>query len=289
MRSLLDRIREGLVLGDGAIGTMLMQSGLPAGQPPERWTLEHPDRVAAVARAYAAAGSEILTTNTFGASPMRLAVHGLQDRIDEINARGVAAAREGAGPGLWVAGSVGPCGRLLAPLGDARPEEVRDGFRRQVAALAAAGADLIIIETMTDLEEASLAAGAVRDEAPGLPIIVTMTFEVTKRGAFTIMGTSVPAACSRLEAEGASVVGANCGAGADAMRHVAAEFAAATRLPLAFQPNAGLPVQRGDRLEYPQPPEIFAAEAAPLRGIAAILGGCCGTTPDHIRALRSLR
>jgi 5-methyltetrahydrofolate--homocysteine methyltransferase len=288
MPSFLDRIRQGLVIGDGAMGTMLIGWGLPSGQPPERWTLERPDRVAEVARAYAGAGSEVVTTNTFGGSPMRLAVHGLADRVEEINARAVALAREGAGSGVFVAGSVGPCGRLLAPLGDANREEVGDGFRRQVAALASAGIDAIVIETMTDIEEAALALGAVRAEAPGIPSIVTMTFELSKRGAFTIMGTSVPAAASRLEAEGATMIGANCGTGADAMRLVAREFTVVSRLPLAFQPNAGLPVQRDDRLEYPQPPKVFAAEAAPLRTIATLLGGCCGTTPEHIRALREL-
>ncbi len=289
MKPLADRLRRReRLLADGAIGTMLIARGLPPGEPPERWTIERPHAVEAVARAYADAGADLLTTNTFGASPLRLRAHGLEDRLDEINNRGVQLARDASDGRAYVLASIGPTGHLLKPLGDVDAQTVLDGFRRQAAALAAAGADAICIETMTDAVEAVLAIEAVKAEAPGLPVFATMTFDLTPRGPFTVMGVDVPRACSRLQEAGADLVGANCGAGAEAMLAVAREFSRATTLPLIFQPNAGLPEHQEGRLVYPQPPAAFASQVAPLLEIATVIGGCCGTTPAHIAALRAM-
>jgi 5-methyltetrahydrofolate--homocysteine methyltransferase len=187
-----------------------------------------------------------------------------------------------------VVGSIGPTGRLFKPIGDVDAAVVLDGFCRQVAALAGAGVDGFCVETMTDLEEAVLAVEAVRREAPGLPVFATMSFDLTPRGPFTIMGVSVARAAARLEEAGADAIGANCGTGPDSMLVVARAFAEATTLPLIFQPNAGLPQRLDDRLVYPQTAASFAAQAAQLASHATIVGGCCGTTPAHIAALKAL-
>jgi methionine synthase I (cobalamin-dependent) len=282
-----ERIGAGLVIGDGGWGTMLVAGGLTPGSPPERWTFERPDAIADVARQYADAGAELITTNTFGASPLRLAQQGLEEQTEELNRGAVGIVREALGNAVLVSGSIGPTGHILAPLGDADRGEVAAGYGRQARALAEAGADLFCIETMTDLDEAVLAVRAARAAAPQVPIVATMTFDVTPRGAFTVMGVSVIAAAAALAAAGADVVGANCGSGVEEMIIVAREFLDATSLPVAIQPNAGLPRLAGGKLVYPTEPEEFAAAMAALaREGVRLIGGCCGTTPDHIRAVR---
>ncbi len=282
----IERVRRGAVIADGAWGSMLLARGLAAGHAPETWTLERPDQIVALAREYLDAGAEIITTNTFGGSRLRLRQHGLEARGDEINRRGVELIRDTVDGRAYVSASVGPCGLLLQPLGDADPAQVEDGFRRQITTLASAGADVICIETMTDLVEATAAIRAARTVAPALPVIATMTFDMARRGPFTMMGVSVEQAVSGLTAAGAAIVGANCGNGVEAMRMVAAAFKQHARVPIAMRPNAGLPEQRGSQLVYLETPERFAEGAAAIveSGIA-IVGGCCGTTPDHIRAL----
>ena len=282
----LDRVRQGCLVADGAWGSMLIERGLAVGRAPETWTLERPDDITALGREYVEAGAEIITTNTFGGSPVRLGQHGLGDRVHDVNRRGVELARAAAAGRAYVSASVGPTGLMLQPLGDADPAVVEEGYREQIRALAASGTDVICIETMTDLVEATLAVRAARTVAPGLPIMATMTFDLTPRGPFTMMGVPVARAVEGLAAAGASIVGANCGNGVDAMAEVARAFQECTSLPIAVRPNAGLPERRGGRLVYLESPERFADAAAALvdRGIA-IVGGCCGTTPAHIRAL----
>ncbi|HEU5163350.1 MAG TPA: homocysteine S-methyltransferase family protein [Thermoanaerobaculia bacterium] len=288
MPSFRARLESGtVVVGDGGWGTMLAARGLPLGAPPERWTLEHPDVIAEIATAYADAGAELITTNTFGASPIRLEQHHLADRLDELNRRAVAIVRDAVKERAFVSASIGPTGRLLEPLGEARLEDVAAGFERQARALVSAGADLLCIETMTDLEEAVLAVRAARAASADIPIVATMTFEPTPRGAFTVMGVSVPAACAALGAAGADVVGANCGGGAEEGAAVAREFLDSTTLPVAVQPNAGVPTLVKGKLVYPTAPDRFAEILAPLAVAGVrIVGGCCGTTPAHIAALR---
>jgi 5-methyltetrahydrofolate--homocysteine methyltransferase len=286
---LLERLRRGeVVVGDGAWGTMLIaEAGLPPGAPPERVVLDAPEVVRAIARRYLEAGAEILTTDTFGGTPLRLAAHGLAERCEEINRRAVELARAAAGGRALVAGSVGPTGTLLAPLGPARPEEVEAAFERQLAALAAAGADLLCIETMTDLAEALLAVRAAKRVAPGVPVVATMTFDPTPRGIFTVMGVTPARAATALAEAGADVVGANCGNGIEGMVAVVADLARHAEVPVAVRPNAGLPQLVDGALTWPESPALFAAQAPALVTAGArLIGGCCGTTPEHVRALR---
>jgi len=283
----LDRIQRGpALLGDGAWGTMLFTRGLPTGDAPERVCLERPELLTEIAGLYLEAGAEVVTTNTFGANPERLGLHGLAGQLEEICQAAVEAVRRAVGERAWVSGSIGPAGQLLAPLGKLDPAAASAGFARQASALAAAGADLLCVETMTDLAEAELAVRAARAAAPGLPVVATMSFEATRRGFFTVMGASPKQAAVRLAAAGADAVGANCGDG-DTMAGIVREFRAHCGLPIAVRPNAGLPRLVDGALVHPETPEAMAARVPELLEAGVnLLGGCCGTTPEHIRALR---
>jgi 5-methyltetrahydrofolate--homocysteine methyltransferase len=288
VEGLLARLaRHEILVGDGAWGTELMKRGLPAGQPPEWFALERPDVIEQVARGYVAAGADLVTTDTFGANVFRLRLHGLDMRCEEINRAAVEALRRAVGGKALVSASVGPSGQLLEPFGDTSPGAIESAFTQQVRALAAAGPDLVCIETMSDLTEATLAVKASKAVAPGLPVIATMTFEPTPRGHFTVMGVSVGNAVKGLEAAGADVVGANCGTGIGDMVGVAEEVARATRLPVLIQPNAGLPESRGGETVYRETADTMASRVPELLELGvSIVGGCCGTTPDHVRAIR---
>lgn len=289
MRPFLKRIAAGETLcGDGAWGTQLMARGLNPGDSFEALNLSRPEVLAEIAGLYIAAGAEIITTNTFGASPLNLAAHGLDDRTEEINRAAVEAIRPATAGQALVSGSVGPTGKILAPYGDADPNEVAKGFSRQIGALVSAGADLICIETMMDLEEARLAVTAARGISATIPVIATMTFNATPRGFFTTMGTTVEQACAVLTDTGADLVGSNCGNGMDAMVALAADFAEHASAPVAIQANAGLPEDHGGELRYPESPEFMADRVPALMDLGVVvIGGCCGTGPDHIRALRA--
>jgi 5-methyltetrahydrofolate--homocysteine methyltransferase len=289
MRPLLERLAAGGVLvGDGAWGTLLMARGLEPGAAPETLNLSHPETLEEIARLYVEAGADLVTTNSFGGSPARLRRYGLEARTEEVNRAAVEAVRRAVADRAYVSASVGPSGHLLKPYGDGDPAEIAAGFERQIGALAAAGADLVCIETMIDLAEAVLAVRAARAVAPALPVMATMTFERTRRGFFTVMGASVEQAARALGEAGADVVGSNCGNGSEVMVEIAREFRARTGRPVAIQPNAGLPEPRGGETVYPETPEFMAAQATALvQAGVAIVGGCCGTTPEHIRALRA--
>jgi 5-methyltetrahydrofolate--homocysteine methyltransferase len=290
----MDGIRERLargdvILGDGAWGTLLMERGATPGEPPELFNLHTPDVIEAIAALYLDAGAEIVTTNTFGGSPLKLESFALADRTEDINAQAVAAVRRAVGDRAYVSASMGPTGRLLRPFGDTEPARMAAAFERQAAALAGAGVDLFCVETMTDLNEATLAVAAIRAVAPGVPILATMTFEQTRRGFFTIMGVSIPAAARGLQAAGADIVGSNCGFGIDTMIDIAREFKQHAGVPIAIQANAGLPITRNGATVYPETPDDAAAKAPELLAAGVqLVGGCCGTTPAHIRALRAL-
>lgn len=290
MEDIRERLRRGdLILGDGAWGTMLIQRGLKAGEPPEALNLSRTEILEEIAVLYLEAGAELITTNTFGGSPLRLRTHALEEHTEEINRRAVEAVRRAIGARAWVSASVGPSGRLLKPYGDCTPEELHASFERQIRALVDAGADVICVETMTDLTEATLAVRAARALAPAIPIMATMTFESTPRGYYTVMGVSVPRAAAGLEEAGADIVGSNCGNGIEIMIGIAREFRKHARLPVAIQANAGLPIMRDGALVYTETPEFVAEKAVQLLDAGVqIVGGCCGTTPDHIRALRAV-
>ncbi len=286
---LMDRLQAGAVLvADGAMGTMLMSRGLKSGDCPERMNLDQPELLSNIARLYSAAGADIVQTNTFGGSSLKLAQYDLEDRTEEINAAAVTAVKSAVGPDVLVSGSCGPCGRLLEPYGDTRPEEVEESFARQMSALVEAGVDILCVETMTDLVEAQIAVRTAKRIAPSVLVMATMTFDRTQRGFFTIMGVSVADAAVGLADAGADIIGSNCGNGTADMVEVAVEFRKHTSLPLLIQPNAGLPkVERG-LLVYPETPEFMASHvAAMIETGVNIIGGCCGSTPEHIAAIRS--
>jgi 5-methyltetrahydrofolate--homocysteine methyltransferase len=274
------------VVTDGAWGTQLQLQGLPIGGCPDAWNRCHPDRVEAVARAYVEAGSQIVLTNTFGANRITLARHGLEGEVAAINRAGVAASRRAAGTEVHVFASMGPTGIILAS-GDVSADEVRAAFSEQAQALAEAGAEAIVIETMSDLIEAELAVAAARET--GLPIVACMAFGVGKAHDRTIMGVTPEQAAEVLGAAGAAVIGANCGNGAAELLPICRRLRAATDRPLWMKPNAGLPeLTQGPApsIIYRTTPEEFAENAAALvEAGAAFIGGCCGTGPAFIRAL----
>jgi 5-methyltetrahydrofolate--homocysteine methyltransferase len=262
----------------------LLQAGLKSGGCPETWNLERPDQIEAILCAYREAGAELLETNTFGGSPAKLEVYGLAGKCSEINRIGAEIGRRAADDDALVLGSVGPTGQLLQPLGPLSRKAALDGFRRQTAALAEGGADALCVETMTDLAEALLAVEAGVET--GLPVMVTLTYDPTPRGFFTIMGNDIATAAAELEAAGAFAIGTNCGTGPETMVDMVRELRAATPLDILVQPNAGLPELSEGKLFYGQTPEIMASYVPTLvEAGATIVGGCCGTTPDHIRAM----
>jgi 5-methyltetrahydrofolate--homocysteine methyltransferase len=274
------------VLLDGGMGTLLQDAGLEDGAPGELWNLENPDAVRAAHAAYADAGARILTTNTFGGTRPRLDMHGLGDRLGDVNRNAAQIARSVADErGLLVAGDLGPTGELLAPLGTMTPEDAQALFAEQLEALVEGGVDLVLIETLSDLGEADAAMAAARQVAPQLPVIVTMSFDTNLR---TMMGVRPGDAVAHLAAAGADAVGANCGRGPEEMEVIAAQMAEARTgdLLLVAQSNAGLPQVVGDRFEYDATPSDLAAHATRLAQLGIdLVGGCCGSTPVHIAAV----
>ena len=276
------------VLLDGGMGTLLQDKGLEAGAPGELWNLENPDAVRAAHAAYAEAGARLLTTNTFGGTRPRLELHGLGERVGEVNRTVAQLARSVADErGLLVAGDLGPTGELLAPLGTMTREQAQALFAEQLIGLVEGGIDLVLVETLSDLGEADAALAAAREVAPGLPVAVTMSFDTNVR---TMMGVRPGEAVVHLAAAGADAVGANCGRGPDEMEIIAAEMmhTRPSDLLLVAQSNAGLPQLVGDHFEYDATAEDLAAHATRLAELGIdLVGGCCGSTPAHIAAIRA--
>jgi 5-methyltetrahydrofolate--homocysteine methyltransferase len=292
LRERLDSRR--LLVADGAWGTRLQERGLEAGECPELWNVDRPRDVRAVAEEYLAAGSDLVLTNTFGGSPLMLRRHGLAERTEELNAAGARLSLEAvqaAGGRALVAASVGPTGELPAPLGMVGEEELEEGFRRQVRAALEAGVRIVCVETMIDLTEACCAVRgacrAARELGLVVEVMATLTYGPTPSGYRTAMGVDVPRTVEGLTRAGADVLGSNCGNGIEQMLPIAAAFRARTALPLLVQANAGLPVLEGGRTVFRQGPEDMARHVPALvRAGASIIGGCCGTGPAHIAALR---
>lgn len=279
------------IVADGAMGTSLMAAGLEPGEAPETWNvrLDRRDRVKAVHAGYAEAGSQIVLTNTFGASPIRLRVHGLDEQAFELNRAAAELAREAVGSDVVVGGSMGPVGEFLVPLGTLAPEEARDAFALQASALAAGGVDVIWIETMADLAEVRAAVEGARRGAPDLPIVTTMTFDSHGR---TMMGTWPADAAPALDALSAAAFGANCGTGpAEIETAITAMREARPWARLVAKGNAGVPRFVGTSTVYDMTPEMAAEHARRAVGMgASIIGGCCGTTAAHLRAMaRAIR
>lgn len=276
------------LLGDGAMGTQLQLLGLAPGSGGELWNVTQPERVRSVHRGYLAAGADLLTTNTFGGTAFVLAGHGAGARVHELNLAGARLAREIAGDRAWVLGDIGPFGGMLDPVGEAAPDEVALAFRQQAAALLAGGADALLIETMSDPAEAVLAVQAARAAGAEF-IIATFTFQQSAAGFRTMMGNTVAEALAAVVAAGADVVGANCGTelSLGAYAKLTAELAAhAAGRPVLVQPNAGSPRLVAGRICYDESAAQFAAAVPALLAAGArLVGGCCGSTPEHIAAM----
>jgi methionine synthase I (cobalamin-dependent) len=274
-----------MLITDGAWGTELQARGLPPGTMPDTWNLTHPERVEAVARAYVEAGSQVILTNTFRANA--IAMQGCPEaELDAINRAGVALSRRAAGQALVFA-SIGPTGKMLLS-GEIGSEQIAAAFAAQSRSLAAAGADALLVETMSDIEEARLAAEAARHT--GLPVIVSFAFDSGKNKDRTMMGATPEAVAEAMVKAGADAVGANCGVGVEHVVPICRRLRAACDLPLWIKPNAGLPTIEGSAIHYGTSAEFFASHYAALREAgAAFLGGCCGSTPEFIRALVSAR
>lgn len=281
-----DLVASAPVITDGAWGTQLQARGLPIGACPDGWNLTHPEQVTAVAQAYVDAGSRIILTNTFGASRLSLARHGLGEQAAAINRAGAALSVAAAHPRALVFGSIGPSGKMLV-MGETTADELAAAFAEQATALAAGGADGIVVETMSDLDEALLALAAAK--ATGLPVVVSMTFSAGKAKDRTVMGVKPEQAAAALSAAGADAIGANCGLGIEDYVTVCARLHAATDLPIWIKPNAGLPVLVNGVAQYDTGAAEFVRHVpALLQAGATFIGGCCGSTPDFIRALVAL-
>ncbi len=279
-------VKQRVVLFDGALGTTLMARGLSSGEAPERWNVERPEVVKEVHRAYFSAGSDVVQTNTFGGNRFKLRGKGMEGDLLRINQAGVQLAMDVCPPGRFVAGDVGPSGELMVPLGSHTVEEMEEVFAEQGQILAETGVDLISIETMFSLEEALAALRGIRG-ITGLPIFVSMSFDLKPSGFFTLMGESPEACVKALEENGADVLGSNCQLGSREMVDLTREIRSWSKAPVIVQPNAGSPVQREERTMYEQPPEEFAEDIVRIVEEGAnVIGGCCGTTPIFIEKVR---
>ena len=283
LRTRLRQTSDVLLL-DGGMGSELIAMGLALGRAPEWWVLDHPERLEQVHRAYVDAGSDVIHSCSFGASPPKLASVGLEGRCAEVNRRAVELARRAAGDNVLVAGDIGPTGRMFPPMGDADSGTLRDAFHEQVAAQAEAGADLISIETMFDLREALAALDAALET--GLPVLASMTFETKKRGTFTMVGDPLMPSLEALADAGADAVGLNCSVTSTEMIPIVRE-AAAVEAPLVAQPNAGQPRVTDRGVTYDARPGPFALDLMEMvKAGARVIGGCCGSDPEFIRAVR---
>ncbi|MEW5867327.1 MAG: homocysteine S-methyltransferase family protein [Bacillota bacterium] len=273
-----------LLFLDGAMGTMLQTLGLKPGECPELLNVSRPDWIKEIHRSYANAGADIVETNTFGGNRIKLGNYGLSERAYELNYAGVRLAKEATeGMGVLVAASMGPTGRLMEPLGDVDFHTCYEAFKEQVRAFRDAGADIISIETMSSLDEAGCALMAARDTTD-LPVICHLSFD---RGGRTLMGDDPATAVAVSRTLGAFAVGANCSVGPSDMVGVIHAMSRVSSIPISAEPNAGLPELVNGVAVYPETPETMAEHAEELvRAGASIVGGCCGTTPEHIRAIR---
>jgi 5-methyltetrahydrofolate--homocysteine methyltransferase len=280
-------VRRRLVLYDGGMGTMLFAAGLLDGESPEPWNWEKPELVDQVYRAYYEAGSDVVQTNTFGGTPIKLSERDLQDRTYEANHLAAKALRAVCPEGRYVAGDVGPTGKFMKPMGEYTREEFDAAFEAQVHGLVDGGVDMISIETMYSLEEALSALKAAK-KVSDLPVAVCMTFDRNPRGFFTLMGETVPRCLRALADHGADIVGSNCSHGSPVFLELARLLRDHTDLPVIVQPNRGKPVLEKESMVYKQTADEFTTDAVAIASLGVnVLGGCCGTTPEFISGLRA--
>ncbi len=286
MGKITDRLNQGKILvSDGAWGTFLHSKGLKPGQCPELWNIEHTEEVFDIAKSYTEAGADMVETNSFGGSSIKLAHYGLSSRASEFNQAAAAISRKAAGNN-FVLGSVGPTGKILM-MGEVTPEQIYDSFKEQVIALERGGVDAIIVETMTDLEEARLAVKAAKENTTR-EVICTMTFQKSPDGEFrSMMGVSPTEMVNELVPEGVDIIGANCGNGIEGMIQIVNEIRSCNlSIPILVHANAGMPVFKDGVTHFPETPEQTAGFVMAIIDAGVnIIGGCCGTTPEHIRQI----
>lgn len=279
-------IEKKVLISDGAWGTELVKKGFGTGECPELLNVDHPDVLLEIAESYVKAGSDIILTNTFGGNPYKLSKYGLEDRLVELNKAGLRISNEAAEGKALVFATIGPSGEFLAPLGPATMDEMTEAYSKQVRAFAEEGADGIVIESMTDLGEMTCALTAVKTNSD-LTVVCSMTFDKGLKGYATIMGVKPEDAARTLGDEGADAVGTNCGWGIEEMIDVARIMRPVTGLPLWVKPNAGIPELVEGETVYRHTPEFMAKFIPDLIEIGvSIIGGCCGSTPEHIRKMR---
>lgn len=289
MKNILDVLaRRRILLADGAWGTMLQEAGLVPGDCPEEWNLTNPDKIRNIASQYVEAGSQIILTNTFGGSSFKLSNYNLQDKVREINYTGVKLSRDVVGENAYVFSSVGPTGKFLEPLGEVSEDEMYEVFRQQIVAQEEGGADVILIETMSDLKEAKIAARAAIENTR-IPTAVTMTFEKGQAGFRTMMGVTIESAVRELDDLGVALIGTNCGNGIEQIVSIVEEMRGYTDKYIIAQPNAGMPTLVNGRTQFEQSPAEMASHVRQLIEAGAnVIGGCCGTTPDHIKEISAI-
>ncbi len=278
---------RGYVITDGAMGTVLFAAGLEQGDPPELWNIKHPERVAAVHQAYLEAGSQVILTNTFGGSRLRLALHNAEQQVQAANKSAAEILRvvaDQSGKDIIVAGDIGPTGEVLAPYGEMAFQDAKDAFNEQAAALIAGGVDVIWIETMSDLEEVRAAVEGTREVSGDIPIVTTMTFDTHGR---TMMGVTPEQAFETLSGYGAAALGGNCGNGPEEIIEVVTKMRAIDQgTILVAKANAGIPELVQGKAVYRASPETMADYAIQsYQAGARLIGACCGSTPDHISAI----
>lgn len=289
MQNVLERLKAGEILFcDGGMGTFLQAKGLKAGTCPELWCVDQPDDVKAIHQAYKDAGSDMVECNSFGGTTYKLDHYGLADRCTEINSAAAAIAAEVAAGAQHVLGSIGPTGEFMEPYGDETEEDMYAAFKQQAEALESGGADMVIVETMTGVEEAAVAVKAAKENTK-LTVVASFTFDPQPDGTYkTMMGVSPERFAQEMLTAGADILGTNCGTGPDHMIEIVKAIrAAAPETPIMAMPNAGMPVVENGETVFKETPEQMASKATALRDAGAnIIGGCCGTGPEHIAEMK---